>query len=111
MMNSLEVHTPISHILVPGKNSIAENLLYWILTSEVTPLATQSFKKAPKLAILPDYKRSEFLCQALPSRQKLDLMVKYKKIFLTKICSQTLILIRKKFKRLRKIQMIFDKEN
>ena len=42
---------------------------------------------------------------------EVDINGKVQKIFLTKICSQTLILIRKKFKRLRKIQMIFDKEN
>ena len=45
------------------------------LTSEVTRLATQFFKRAYKIGILSDYKHSGLLCLAFPPRQKSGLIL------------------------------------
>ena len=73
------------------------------LTSEATPSATPFFKRAYKLAILPDYKCPGLICLALPARQKFGLilvikllLVEVKKNHLNKKCAPNLLFFNEK---------------
>ena len=52
-----------------------------MLTSEVTPSATQFLKGLTKLAILPNYESPGLICLALPARRKFGLILVIKFFF------------------------------